>query len=150
MNILTESDVEQKIIYKLLVTSSPYGLGYSDSDIRTKPDIRKLTIDKGTKKKLYYPDYAILIDGLPCVIVEAKSPGENLQEAIREARLYATEINSTFKQNINPCSRVIVTDGQRIISSFWDVDSIYVEFHFDEIDPLNPKFDIFFIICVKN
>lgn len=142
-NIVTESDVEQKIIYKLLVTSPPNGLGYSDSDIRTKPDIRKLTIDKGQKRKLYYPDYAIIVDGLPCVIIEAKSPGKDLQEAIREARLYASEINSTFKQNINPCSRIIVTDGQEVISSFWDVDTLHTKFSIEKIDPLNPDFDTF-------
>ena len=81
--IITESDVEQKFIYSLLTNPSPLGLGYLDSDIRTKNDIRKILIDKGSKSKLYFPDYAIIINGLPLIIVEAKSPEEDIEEAIR-------------------------------------------------------------------
>lgn len=78
IELLSESDVEQKFVYKFLTIDEPIGLGYSDSDFRTKVDIRKLTIDKGNKKKLYYPDYAIIIDGLPSVIIEAKTPDEDV------------------------------------------------------------------------
>ena len=67
--VVNESDVEQKIIYKLLTTDEPNGLGYSNADILTKPDIRKITIDKGSKEKLYYPDYVIIAGGLPSVII---------------------------------------------------------------------------------
>ncbi len=87
LSIETESDVEQKFIYKLLTSDAPNGLGYSDHDIRTKADIRKLQIDKGNKKKLYYPDYAVIVEGYPVLIVEAKAPGSDLEEARREGRL---------------------------------------------------------------
>ena len=95
LTLLSESDVEQKFIIDLLTTEIPDGLGFKTSDFKTKIDIRKIAIDKGTKKKLYFPDYAVVIDGLPLMIIEAKTPGEDLSEAIREARLYATEINSS-------------------------------------------------------
>jgi len=143
IDLVTESDVEQKFIYKLLTTPSPVGLGYSDADFRTKADIRKLTIDKGANRKLYYPDYAIITNGLPTIIIEAKTPGENIDEAIRQARLYATEINSMYKNNINPCSRVIVTDGEQVVACFWDQDVPYASFLVKEIDPLNSEFDKF-------
>ncbi len=136
----TESDVEQKIIYKLLSTQSPDGLGFDDSDIRTKADIRKLKIDKGTKEKLYYPDYAIIIDGLPAMIIEAKTPGQNLSEALREARLYATEINSSYPRNINPCELIIATDGVDFHLSYWDKDEPEIYLKVENFDSLNPEF----------
>ena len=141
LELINESDVEQKFVYKFLTNPPPYGLGYMDSDFRTKTDIKKLTIDKGNKKKLYYPDYAIIIDGLPCVIIEVKSPGEDIAEAVREARLYATEINSTYKNKLNPCSRIIATDGIHISACHWDEDCPHINLPVKDIDSLNGEFD---------
>lgn len=140
IEFFSESDVEQKFVQKLLVLDNPIGLGYSDSDFRTKADIRKLTIDKGNNKKLYYPDYAIIIDGLPAVIIEAKAPGEDLSEAIRQARLYATEINAAYPRNINPCEKIVVTDGKVTIAGFWDVDTPYVTIETDKFETVNSDF----------
>ena len=74
----------------------PNGLGYASVDFRTKLDIRRLKIDKGKAEKLYHPDYAIVIAGVPIFIVEAKRPDEDPVEALREARLYAQELNASF------------------------------------------------------
>ncbi|WP_163834727.1 S1 RNA-binding domain-containing protein [Spartinivicinus ruber] len=126
LELLTESDVEQKFIYRLLTEGEPIGLGYSDTDFRTKPDIRKLAIDKGANKKLYYPDYAIIVDGVPSVIVEAKKPGEDIDEALREARLYANEINASYPKNINPCEKIVVTDGMVVAAGYCDRNKIEI------------------------
>jgi len=146
----TESDVEQKFIYKLLTNSEPNGLGYTDADILTKPDIRKLIIDKGQKKKRYYPDYVIILDGLPSVIIEAKSPGEDMAEAAREARLYATEINASYKSSINPCSRIIVTDGSNVNAYYWDTDETECSFSVKKMSPLNVEYEDFYNFASKN
>lgn len=140
LELKTESDVEQKLIYRLLTLPIPVGLGYSDADIRTKADIRKIKIDKGIKSKLYYPDYAIIINGLPVIIIEAKTPGEDLVEALREARLYATEINASYQKNINPCSLVIATDGKSLAVCAWDDDTPDVELDIADFDPLHAGF----------
>jgi hypothetical protein len=95
-DLQSESDVEQKFVYPLLTSPSPLGLGYSPVELRTKPDIRKLLIGKGDSKKPYYPDYVVIMSGLPIFIVEVKTPGQDLDEAAREARLYANELNSSF------------------------------------------------------
>lgn len=116
----SESDVEQKFLYKILSGAEPEGLGFTNYDILTKPNIRKIDIDKGKGKKLYYPDYAVVIDGVPSLIVEAKAPGENLKEALREARLYASEVNSLYPKNINPVQFAIASDGSSILASYWD------------------------------
>jgi type I site-specific restriction endonuclease len=93
-NVATESDVEQKIVMPLLTADSPNGLGISPCAIKTKPNIRQFMLGKGAEQKLYYPDYVIIVAGLPLLIVEAKAPGEDLDEAYREARLYATELRA--------------------------------------------------------
>ena len=77
--LLNESDVEQKFILQMLTNQPPLGLGYSFSDFRTKPDIRQILIDKGKSKKLYYPDFIIIINGFPSLIIEAKGPKEDVR-----------------------------------------------------------------------
>lgn len=136
----TESDVEQKIVYKLLTLDTPLGLGYSESEIRTKVDIRKIKIDKGLKGKLYYPDYAVIVNGLPLIIIEAKTPNSDITEAMREARLYATEINASYPRNINPCELVIATDGITLSAGFWDKEEPELTMPIENFDPLNTDF----------
>src|SRR5690606_1916380 len=100
-----------QIIYPLLTNTIPNGLDYKHYNIQTKHSIKKILIDKGNSEKLYYPDFAIIVEGLPLVIIEAKKPGENLDEAYRQACLYANEINRQFGTLVNPCKFVIATDG---------------------------------------
>ena len=135
-----ESDVEQKFVLPLLVNPEPIGFGLQPSDFWTKTSIRKILIYKGNKKKLYYPDYAIVIDGLPFVIIEAKAPGEDLEEAAREGRLYATEINSAYPRDFNPCQMVVVTDGNILATYSWDSDEAIVDLKAEDLDLMNEKF----------
>ena len=72
-DLRNESDVEQKLLWPLLTTLPPCGLGFAAADVRTKPDIRSVLIGKGAEQKLYFPDYVVLIAGLPVVVIEAKS-----------------------------------------------------------------------------
>ena len=115
----TESDVEQKFIYPFLSSSHPLGLGYSPSDILTKHILRQHLIGKG-RQKYYYPDYLITLRGIPLIVVEAKSPGEDLETAYSEARLYCAEINAVFPHNVNVCSRIIVSNGVETWAGFSD------------------------------
>lgn len=136
----SESDVEQKFVYKLLTSLEPDGLGFDEPSIKTKVDIRSLAIDKGVKQKLYFPDYAIVLDGLPMLIIEAKRPGEDLKEATREARLYATEINASYPKNFNPCEIIIATDGNKVIGCFWDESDPFVELQKEDLESINTNF----------
>lgn len=121
----TESDVEMKLIYPLLTVIIPEGLGFSDYHIQTKHSIKKLLIDKGTSSKLYYPDLAIIVEGLPIVIIEAKKPGEDLNEGYRQACLYANELNRSFPNDINPCEYVIACDGLELYVGHSDSQPTY-------------------------
>lgn len=108
----SESDVEQKFLFQLLVAPAPDGLGISAVDIQTKVNIRKFDLEKRSLKKIYYPDYIILSHGIPLAVIEAKPPNNrDLAEAYREARLYAAELNSMYPPGISPVSHVIASNG---------------------------------------
>lgn len=98
-----ESDVEQKFVFPFLCAPQPTGLGFPTSSIKTKPNIKRFLIGKGNEQKLYYPDYLIVLLGFPLMVVEAKGPGEDLETAYREARLYANELNATFLRVLTRC-----------------------------------------------
>lgn len=115
--IRNESDVEQKIIMPLLKDV----LGYSDWEIRTKNYLAPTQIDKGAGKKMgYFPDYIIYIGGIPCIIIEAKDINVPSTEGLREARLYATEINKRYPGDINPARYIMATNGIYLYLSPWD------------------------------
>jgi hypothetical protein len=132
-DLISEGDVEQKLLFPIITNPTPLGLGYLPSDFRTKTDLKKISIGKGLTKKRYFPDYVLIYKGLPVIVIEAKTPGENLEEALREARLYALELNAAFLSGINPCARVIVSDGNRLISGAWDSQTADVDITFNQI-----------------
>lgn len=117
-NLHTESDVEQKLIYPLLIDSMPHGLGIPPACVYTKSSIRSIVIDKGASKKNYFPDYIVAVSGIPLLVAEAKSPGEDLEEALREARLYASELNARFSHEIDPVKFVLACNGETLVAGF--------------------------------
>lgn len=138
-DMLNESDVEQKLIYPLLVAPKPFGFGVTPSSIHTKANIRRFKIGKGTSGKLYFPDYLLVFGGLPLVVVEAKTPGEDLDEAFREARLYASELNSTFDSGINPVQIIVATDGRKLIAGPPDQELPALSLELHELCPSSEK-----------
>ena len=101
-NLENESDVEQKFIMPMLLKEHPYGLSIPVKNIKTKQSIPSSLIGKGSDKKYYIPDYIVISKAYPVLVIEAKSPKEELNEGWREARLYAHELNSKYDE-INPC-----------------------------------------------
>jgi energy-coupling factor transporter ATP-binding protein EcfA2 len=135
VELQTESDVEQKLLWPLITRSMPLGLGYSNADILTKTSIRRLEIGKGTERKLYFPDYLVVIAGLPVMVIEAKKVGESIREALREARLYASEINALFPHGVNPCIRVIACNGEELASSPSDAADADITLSLENLSP---------------
>lgn len=109
--LLNESDVEQKFLYRFLTEEHPIGMGLPSSVIQTKANLRRFSIGKGADLKLYYPDYVIVILGLPLVVIEAKSPSESVEEGYRQARLYAHELNALYPSEFNPVKLIIASNG---------------------------------------
>jgi hypothetical protein len=144
-NILleNESDVEQKFLFPLFTYDNPTGLGFNPACVKTKSNIKKYKIDKGKKEKYYFPDYVIISNGLPFIIVEAKDPDEELNQGFREARLYASEINASYPKDINPAQLIICSNGNETIAGSWDSDEASFGFKIDECDPTNINFSDF-------
>lgn len=140
----TESDVEQKLIYPLITSHSEVGLRYLAAEVLTKLNIRKLSIDKGGNKKVYFPDYLIVIRGYPLLIIEAKKPGESLEEAYREARLYAHELNATFPTDINPVKKIIATDGVTLVAGNSDQSEPDITLLITELTAANEKYSLLY------
>ena len=144
-----ESDVEQKFIYHFLSMDPPMGLGFSSGEILTKADLRKITIGKGNSKKIYYPDYVVSIRGVPVFVLEAKKPKENLETAYSEARLYATEINSQFRHNLNVCGLIMVSNGNETWAGYSDTNEPSIKITFDEFNVENVEFNKLLNLCSK-
>ncbi|MBJ9686515.1 S1 RNA-binding domain-containing protein [Burkholderia vietnamiensis] len=109
--LANESDVEQKFLYRFLTETEPVGLGLPDAVIQTKVNLRRFAIGKGIEQKLYYPDYIVVMFGLPLVVVEAKAPNESVAEGYRQARLYAHELNGLFPPDFNPTRFIVASNG---------------------------------------
>jgi hypothetical protein len=139
----TESDVEMKRIYPLLIKERPEGLGLKEYNIQTKASLKKILIDKGTSQKLYYPDLAITISGVPSIIIEAKKPNEDLDEAYRQACLYASELNREFPSKINPCELVIASDGKFLYAGHIDTNKPDYKIPYSDWNNTNVLFDQF-------
>ncbi|MEW5421946.1 type I restriction enzyme HsdR N-terminal domain-containing protein [Amorphus sp. 3PC139-8] len=123
----TESDVEQKLIYPFLTHSSYLSL--SSAWVRTKEYMSPTHIDKTAGKKHgYYPDYSIWLGGIPLVIIEAKMADTALELALREARLYALEINKRYPPNINPIGFVFACNGDEMALSPSDSEQEILRF----------------------
>jgi len=138
--LITESDVEQKFLYPLLTDAMPSGMGLSSANIHTKMNIRRYQIDKGNNSKLYFPDFIIVKNSFPIVVIEVKKPNEDVSIGYREARLYAGELNAGYPGGFNPVSLVLATNGKTIIAGPWDQAEPIVELQFEDITPYSDKY----------
>lgn len=121
------------------------GLSLLPKDIYTKASIKSIIIDKGRSKKNYFPDYVYVNSGVPLLVVEAKSPGEDLEEAMREARLYACEINARFGQHADPVKYVIACDGHRLLAGLHNDETPLFDISSTDFSPVNTKFADFLL-----
>jgi type I site-specific restriction endonuclease len=110
----------------------------SGRSIITKANIRSFKLDKGTRKKLYCPDCVITIGGYPLVVIEGKAPNTDLDEAHREARLYAAELNGIYPSGVNPVSIICVTNGKSLWVGPVDQSDPTIKMSHAEVD-VTPK-----------
>lgn len=120
-NGASEGDVETQVVLPLLTDAEL--LGFPLHEVRSKKGISARDIGKGKKRKVgYIPDFCVYKYSLPTLVVEAKAPGNDLRQAYAEARLYAAELNSSFPSKINPCCRLLATDGENFLAGAWDAE----------------------------
>lgn len=124
-NLKNEADVETFFINRMLVH-----LGYEDADIKLKTSISEYEIGKGSKKTLYKPDYVILINGIPSIVIDAKSPNENIINWEHQCSSYCLEINKEF--DYNPVNYYILSNGNTTNLYRWDQKKPLLELGFDD------------------
>ena len=70
------------------------------------------------------------------MVIEAKSPTQNVDEAMQEASLYALELNKKYESGINPVKYVVGCNGIDFLFSEWDSES-YRTIKVNDISPVN-------------
>lgn len=114
-----ESDVEQKFLYPLL--THPSFLDIRGKAILTKRSLGVMQfVSKTTLPKNYVPDYVVFFSGFPTCVIEAKEPEVPVEQALAEARLYASVLNANFPPHTNPVLNVVGCNGREFAFGSWD------------------------------
>lgn len=112
-DLRNEASVESCFVDKLLAD-----LGYPNSDIDFKTSIQEHAVGKGSKKILYKPDYMLKTDGIPSVVVDAKSPEEDITQWEFQCSAYCLELNKLF--DYNPVQHYVLANGFKLNLYKWD------------------------------
>jgi RNA recognition motif len=108
-----------------------------------------LSNGQGPSRKLYFPDYIVVVAGLPVLVTEAKAPDEDLQLALDEARLYGSELNALFPSQVNPCIRVVACNGSGLWSAPTDCSEPDVRLVHTAFSLANADFARFVDLCKR-
>ncbi|HEY8271749.1 MAG TPA: N-6 DNA methylase [Pseudobdellovibrionaceae bacterium] len=112
-DLKNEATVESYFIDRLLSD-----LGYADDDISLKESISEHAVGKGSKKSLYKPDYVVKSSGIPTIVIDAKSPKENINDWELQCSSYCLEINKEF--DYNPVKYYLLSNGLKTALYQWD------------------------------
>lgn len=123
----------------LFVTPLLRDLGYAEHQIRFKDAVEPAEVSIGRRTTRYHPDYLLLFDGKPRVVVDAKAPGEDLLDWIGQATSYCMILNRRY-QGENPARYFILSNGRRTLLFEWDEGRPLLDLAFEESNDLNPKY----------
>lgn len=133
----SEGDVEAKLLIPLLCGESY--LGIPSQNFFAKEYLAPSDVDKGAKVPGgYYPDFSAWIHGFPILLVEAKAPGVPVEQAYREASLYARHLNSQRPTGLNPASFIVASSGDRVLFGRWDAPPEF-DVHYKLLRPGSAK-----------
>ncbi len=131
-NLSNEASVETWFVDPLLKF-----LGFIPEDINLKTSLKEYKIGKGSKALWYKPDYAILANKFPTLIIDAKSPDEDISDWIQQCASYCLEINRTFEHH--PVEYFFLTNGLSLRLYKWDKGAPLLEMEFDDFVAGNTK-----------
>lgn len=132
-NLKNEADVESFFIDRLLSE-----LKFPDEKIKRKKSIKELTIGYGSKQMNYKPDYVLFSKKYPKIVIDAKSPTEDINEYQYQISGYALNLNQTFDKN--PVKYTILTNGIKFALYLWDKAKPFLELDFSDFNNQNKKF----------
>lgn len=128
-----ESDVEQKMLYPLIRE-----LGFIDTEIKTKDMIQAHFIGKGVERKKYSPDYVIEFQEKPILVLEAKSPEENIEIFKHEPQDYAIVLNRKYI-GLNPIQLCVISNGDVTYVLRVDEEKPILRIDFTDLTDGNPQ-----------
>lgn len=135
-DLKNEATVESFFIDRLLAE-----LGYEDGEISLKESISEFAVGKGSKKILYKPDYIVKTSGIPIIVIDAKSPDQNIQEWEHQCSSYCLELNKEF--DYNPVEYFVLSNGLSTSLYKWDKRSALINLGFEDFNVGNESFEKF-------
>lgn len=133
--LTNESSVETFFVNRLLEA-----LGFQDVQIKSKESISEVLISQGRKKVNYKPDYIILDQRVPLLVVDAKSPKEDIYDWVDQCSSYCFEINK--RRDDQPVKYFAITNGTRFALFDWDsVSKPIAELAFSDFKQGNKKYE---------
>ena len=123
-------------------------LGFGDNNLKLKTSISEYTVGQGRKKCLYKPDYVAIINGYPVMVIDAKSPCEDITKWEEQCSSYALEINKEY--DYNPVKYYILSNGIKTNLYIWDKKEPLICLAFEDFVETNPNFQEFIHIVRKD
>ncbi|WP_373525815.1 restriction endonuclease subunit M [Nostoc sp.] len=114
-------------------------LGYVASDIKLKTSIDSIRVGQGRRKILYKPDYIVSVDSLPVIVIDAKSPDENIDNWVSQCSSYCLEINKLF-DGFNPVKYFVLTNGILTKLFRWDQSGEIITLEFKDFQESGEKY----------
>jgi len=133
-DLKNEAAVESYFVDRLLSY-----LGYEDEDVSLKESISEFAVGKGSKKSLFKPDYVIKSSGIPTIVIDAKSPKENIFDWELQCSSYCLEINKEF--DYNPVKYYLISNGIKTALYRWDQKKPLLTLEFSDFNEGGSSFD---------
>lgn len=142
-DLKNEATVEARFIDRLLDD-----LGFLPGEVKLKAALRELKVGKGSKSALYKPDYIVLANGMPTVVVDAKATTETISAYEQQCSSYCLEINKAYDHN--PVKYYLLSNGIKTALYQWDAQKPILQLDFEDFVFGNKKFEELHKIIGKN
>lgn len=133
-DLSNEASVEAFFVSRLLKD-----LGYEDSQIKTKESIETLTVGLGHRREKYKPDYALMVEGMPRCVVDAKGTEEDPGKWVEQCSGYCLQLNRKYPAN--PVRYFVLTNGLSTQVFEWDKEEPILVLGFDDFGWGHPEFE---------
>ncbi len=133
-DLSNEASVETFFITRMLAD-----FGYKDKHIKTKEALKKLGISPKSKRGDYKPDYCIVLNRIPRLVIDAKAPTEDIYDWVEKCAHYCLVLNRKFKRK--PVRHFILSNGIRTGLFPWDAEEAILELDFADFVIGNEKYE---------
>ena len=124
-NLTNEASVENWFVDRFIAY-----LGFKEEDILIKTSIREFKVGQGSRSSLYKPDYVLLVNGFPTVVIDAKHPNQSIEEWTSQCSSYCLELNKLYEYN--PVEYFLLTNGIVTKAYKWDLAKPSIEMQFED------------------